>query len=115
MLPPHAPVSRMSTYREKAVRNRSRYNNRDRSAAVSHVLFSILPNTANDLLINQPLVSPASTRGKAKRIRPSIAPLVVPRQFTIVVVVTECRAPLSHTKTGGGVLVYKCRRVVGLA
>lgn len=62
----------------------------------------------------QPLVSPASTRGKAKRVRPSKAPLEVPRQSPIVLLVTGGRALLLLTKTGKGVLVYKCPGVIRL-
>lgn len=110
---PTQPRPRMSTYREEAVRNRSRCDNRDRSEAVSHVSCRPSEHSKRPLII-QPLVSPASTRGKAKRVGPSKAPLIVPRHFAIMVLVTGGRALLLLTKTGKGVLVYKCRRVIGL-
>lgn len=63
--------------------------------------------------MKEPLVSPASTRGKAKRVRPSKAPWDVPRQSAVVVLITGCCAVVPLAKTGEWVLVYKCRGVAG--
>lgn len=111
---PTQPRSRTSTYREKAVRNRSRCDNRDRSAAVSHVLIPhpsehSKPSLSFNLLFRRR--AREARRSASNRLK---AQLAAPRQIAIMVFVTECCAPLSHTKTGERVLVYKCRRVIGL-
>lgn len=83
------------------------------SAAVSHVLFSCPTEYSKRSRMKEPLVSPASTRGKAKRVRPSKARWDVPRQSAVVVLITGCCAVVPLAKTGEWVLVYKCRRVAG--